>query len=171
MFEDAVSAAGAASGAARISIDGGLPWGTSIVVRDIQLRLLEAKLERIRWHTVLNNHASTRPKKHGGQLCSSLKECATIEETASGVVCRLVLPNSYARDDGLRVSAAALAATERAADEDVCFFVFALLCANKVWAPMWSFPCGLSTCLLQTSLTISVAWWTLTLRRRTSLWR
>ena len=131
MFEDAVSAAGAASGAARISIDGGLPWGTSIVVRDIQLRLLEAKLERIRWHTFLNNHASTRPKEHGGQLCSSLKECTTIEETASGVVCRLVLPNSYARDDGLRVSAAALAATERAADEDVCFFVFAYLCAHN----------------------------------------
>ena len=130
-----ISAAGAASGAARIIIDGGLPAGVVFSFHAVQARLREAKLPTVSWHTILNNNTSKRPKCHGGPLCRSLKACKEFSTRGSEHVCRLVLPNSYERDDGLVVSAAALASTKDAASQDVCFFVFALLCANKVGLP------------------------------------
>ena len=39
-------------------------------VEAVEAYLLEkrANVQTISWHTVLNNHASTRPKEHGGPL-------------------------------------------------------------------------------------------------------
>ena len=69
----------------------------------LQTRLREAKRANISWHTILNNHASTRPKCHGGPLCPSVWVCKEFETCGSEHVCRLVLPNSYAPGDGLVV--------------------------------------------------------------------
>ena len=45
--------------------------------------LAAQKVAHISWHTNLNNHASTRPKMHGGILCRAVTECKqyTVERT------------------------------------------------------------------------------------------
>ena len=101
------------------------------------MRLREAKRANISWHTILNNHASTRPNCLGGPLCRPLAVLKEFESSNHGSehVCRLVLPNSYARGDGLGVSATAQAPTKHEAGEEVCFFVFATMCADRDGLP------------------------------------
>ena len=99
---------------------------------DIQTRLREAKLPQFTWHLILNNHASTRPKVRGGRLCASISACKTFELSGGKSICRLLLPNSYAQGDGIAVSAEAHAANRATADDEVCFAVFAFLCADRV---------------------------------------
>ena len=136
MFRPAVPAAAAASGATEAFIMDGGSRALRLPPHLLQMRLREAKETNVSWHTILNNHASTRPKCHGGgRLCHSLKACKEFGTCGSEHVCRLVFPNSYAPGDGLVVSAAALASTKHEAADDVCFYVFATLCADKDGLP------------------------------------
>jgi hypothetical protein len=96
----------------------------------IYQRLQRAKVDNIRWHIVLNNHASTRPKEHGGKLCNSITACKQFDRVGTRYRCRLKLPNSYTPDDGREVSATAVAAVKETASEDACCKVFARLCSD-----------------------------------------
>ena len=60
----------------------------------------------VTWHWTLNNHASTRPKIHGGPIVPSITKCKTFTEPGSASAswqCTLDLPNSFAKDDGIRL--------------------------------------------------------------------
>ena len=118
---------GAASGAVSLN----QPDAATGALASVQQVLRDAKVDHIGWHTVLNNHASTRPKAHGGPLCVSLKACTEFEPRGSMVLCRIVLPNSYESDDGKMVTAEAIATEKQAADDDACFAIFATLCADS----------------------------------------
>ena len=100
----------------------------------IRSLLQQAKEDHTSWHTILNYHASKRPKKHGGRLCRSLRDHQVFGRV--GVLgamhsCRLVLENSYAPEDGMVVRAECNAFTRRAADEYVCYDIFAQLCNSR----------------------------------------
>ena len=119
-----VSAVGAASGAPSAAAAGA---PDRVQLAAIQQRLRDAKEPDISWHIVLDSHARPHPIE---QLCSSLTACKQFERLGSAHRCRLVLPNSYAHDDGKVVGADAVALDKHTADERVCCAVFALLCAD-----------------------------------------
>ena len=82
----------------------------------------------IPWHITLNNHASTRPKAHGGKLVDSVKACKTFEQSLYSAPvsdsatwrCRLVLPNSFAPGDGRVLHATGEGGTQDEASENAC---------------------------------------------------
>ena len=91
---------------------------------EVHAYLRERKRDSISWHIVLNNHASTRPKHHGGPVVLSVTACKTFSEprSASGEwECRLDLPNSFADGDGLRCRTRGTGGRKDEASEDACF--------------------------------------------------
>ena len=101
----------------------------------IQKRLREVKEPHITWHIVLNNHASKRPKKYGGPLCASVTACKAFTRVGEAHSCRIVLPNSYAPDDGKVVDVEATAPDKATAEADAGCAAFARLCADKDGLP------------------------------------
>ena len=99
-------------------------YGAMALRLDVQQVLRQAKLPHVSWHTILSNHA-----------CHSVKACKAFqrfrEQHHEVHHCRLVLPNSYAPDDGIVVSAEAAAPTKHEASEYACMAVFVLLCADR----------------------------------------
>ena len=61
----------------------------------VQAYLLEHRVDKISWHTVLNNHASTRPQIHGGPAVSSVKNCKEIG-CARPCQCRVAVHPDFA---------------------------------------------------------------------------
>jgi hypothetical protein len=100
------------------------------IQRAIQTRLQEVKKPEIRWHIIVNNHASTRPQACGGKLCESVTQCKQFDRRGAMHRCLLTLPNSYAADDGKEVCAAGFADNKKEADENACCAVFAILCSD-----------------------------------------
>ena len=131
-----VSAVGAASGAPSAAAAG----APSRIQEYIAQVLQTAKGPEISWHLVLENHACP-PAIFGEPLCASLTACKQFGRLGSAHRCRLVLPNSYAHDDGKVVGADAVALDKHTADERACCAVFALLCVCR---PRWSASCNLS---------------------------
>ena len=97
----------------------------------IQKRLREVKEPHITWHTVLNSHASKRPRKYGGPLCASVTACKAFTRVGEAHSCRIVLPNSYAPDDGKVVDVEASAPDKATAEADAGCAAFARLCADR----------------------------------------
>jgi hypothetical protein len=122
-----VSAVDAAFGAPSAAAAGAAPSG--FVLLAIQRRLRAAKETHISWHDVLESHACP-PEMFGNRLCASLTACKKFDLFGSMHRCRLVLPNSYVLDDGKVVEAEEISPDKQTADEDACFTVFALLCAD-----------------------------------------
>ncbi len=83
----------------------------------------------IPWHTILNNHSSTRPDARGGKTCHSITQCKTFVQTRWGGswICRLDVPNSFAPGDGLRILVVIEAPTQAEAGQLVCRRAFAHL--------------------------------------------
>ena len=82
------------------------------------------------WHLTLNNHASTRPKCYGGATVPSLSACNTFTPPGSASAswqCVLDLPNSFTKDDGIRLCVSSEAPTKNKADQDTCRLAFTLL--------------------------------------------
>ena len=76
-----------------------------------------------KWHTTLNNHASTRPKGAGGALVRSVSECKSYTELLfadANWKCSLHLPNSFTPADGE-------GATQDEASENTCRKALAML--------------------------------------------
>jgi hypothetical protein len=102
------------------------PGPSQALLEEVRAYLARSKVEHIRWHTVLNNHASTRPKIHGGALCASVSACKrhTKERSpgSAGEVhkCHLELPNSFAPDDCQILGVEGSGGTKREADENAC---------------------------------------------------
>ena len=97
---------------------------------DRLLTYIECHHHVVSWHTTLNNHASTRPKEHGGPIVSSVTGCKTF--TASGPAnasweCVVDLPNSFSKDDGIRLRVSCKAPEKQKASEDACRLAFAYL--------------------------------------------
>ena len=86
------------------------------------------------WHTSLNNHASTRPKTHGGRLCTAVTACKTFTPPPAiggKCSCTLELPNSFHADDGRVLRATGEGSKKEEASENACRHAFAqLLMAN-----------------------------------------
>jgi len=98
----------------------------------VKVLLAYHKLPKISWHTAVNNHASTRPKIHGGKLCESVRKCKTYNHvqtpgSASVVQCTLTLPNSFQAGDGIVLVARGTGTDEQNASEDACHTAFAIL--------------------------------------------
>ena len=106
-----------------------------VIPRVIEQHLRKARQPHISWHTVLHDHATQRPKAYGGPLCASIKACKKWTQVGSMHSCRIVLPNSYAPDDGKVVEAEASAPDKHTAGEDAACAAFALLCADKDGLP------------------------------------
>ena len=89
---------------------------------EVQAYLRERKKGSISWHIVLNNHASTRPKHHGGPVVPSITACKTFRTmSASGDwECWLDLPNSFANGDGLGFHTRGTGGSKDEASEDAC---------------------------------------------------
>ena len=82
------------------------------------------------WHSTLNNHASTRPKKYGGPTVPSVQNCKTFTEPGAASTtwqCVLDLPNSFTKNDGIRLRVSCEAPTKTQVDEDVCRLAFTYL--------------------------------------------
>jgi len=93
----------------------------------VEAYLFEHRVSHITWHTVLNNHASTRPKQHGGSLVHAVTKCKEFESFGPEWRCTLTLPNSFAAGDGRRVAATGEGATKDAASELACLRAVASL--------------------------------------------
>ena len=79
------------------------------------------------WHFTLNNHASTRPKSYGGPTVPSVSACKTFTPPGSASAswqCVLDLPNSFTKDDGIRLRVSSEAPTKNKADEHACRLAF-----------------------------------------------
>ena len=92
--------------------------------------LQEHKLRHITWHIILNNHASTRPKMHGGPIVKAVTKCK--EYTAPGPAsaewqCTLDLPHSFANGDGIRLVTTGRGDTKDEASEIACLKAVATL--------------------------------------------
>ena len=97
---------------------------------EVEQLIKSRKHERISSHFVLNNHASTRPRSHGGPLCESVTKCKTFERmpgSASVWRCILRLPNSFHPTDGLEVLTEGVDADQSRASEQACVKAFAIL--------------------------------------------
>ena len=106
--------------------------GLEVVETFVEAYLSEHRVPSISWHTILNNHSSTRPKEYGGKVVQSVKQCKTSTQDAAGAwSCDLDMPNSFAPGDGLRLQANVVAPTKREAEDLVCRQALArLLLAN-----------------------------------------
>ena len=108
----------------------GPPWTTSLV----EAYLLEHRVSKISWHAVLNNHASTRPKRHGGPLVRAVTECKEFAAPGGASAewrCTLTLPNSFAPGDSRRVVVTGEGTSKHAASEHACLGAVASLISES----------------------------------------
>ena len=101
---------------------------------EVQDYLRERKRGWISWHTVLNNHASTRPKQYGGPVVHSVRACKKFSEprSASGEwECWLDLPSSFAKGDRLSLLTSGTGGSKDAASEAACLRAVAHLIRAK----------------------------------------
>ena len=107
------------------------PWPNfeAARVEAVEGYLLEQRVNDIpiRWHTVLHNHASTRPKQHGGPLVRAVSDCKEFAASGASWRCTLTLPNSFAPGDGRRLVAIGESATKEEASELACLRAVASL--------------------------------------------
>ena len=102
------------------------PWPNfeAARVEAVEAYLLEkrANVQTISWHTVLNNHASTRPRERGGPVVPAVSKCKVYDAAsgAGGWRCTLTLPNSFAAGDGRQLVAIGESATKDEASELAC---------------------------------------------------
>ena len=87
--------------------------------RAVEAYLTEHHNERISWHLVLNNHASTRPP-----FVEAVTDCKEFKEfPAEGAArwqCTLTLPNSFEPEDGRRLQVIGEGGSRDAASELAC---------------------------------------------------
>ncbi|CAK0906516.1 unnamed protein product, partial [Prorocentrum cordatum] len=100
------------------------PWPNfeAARVEAVEAYLLEQRAsdKKISWRTALNNHASTRPKEHGGALVRAVTNCKEFAASGAGWRCTLTLPNSFAPGDGRRLVAIGESETKNEASEFAC---------------------------------------------------
>ena len=100
----------------------------------VEAYLLERHVSWITWHTVLNNHASQRPKAHGGALVDSVTACKEFTPPGPSCAewrCTLTLPNSFAPGDGRRVEVTGEGTSKDAAGELACLRAVAELISES----------------------------------------
>ena len=100
----------------------------------VEAYLVDHRVKGISWHTVLNNHASTRPKMYGGPIVESIKACKQFSAPGSASAawqCSLDLPHSVARGDGRRVVVRGEGATKEDASEIACLHAVAILISES----------------------------------------
>ena len=99
----------------------------------VEAYLAEHHVSTVSWHLTLNNHASTRPKSHGGPLVRAVTDCKTYTRVAPGSAsqtfythvapgsasasdswrCSLDLPNSFTLNDGIRLQTEGYGSTRK----------------------------------------------------------
>ena len=89
------------------------------------LSALEVLLVRHRttiatWHSVLNNHSSTKPRSMGGPMFRSLTELKDYGYVSGLWHCWINMPCSFQHGDGIPCSVEACAETKAEASESAC---------------------------------------------------
>ena len=100
------------------------------VASNCLLTYLQDRHILVNWHTTLNNHASTRPKECGDKTVPSVRRCKSYKQPGSASAswqCTLDLPNSYVKDDGIRLCVTSEGPSKETADENACRLAFAHL--------------------------------------------
>ncbi len=96
----------------------------------VGLYLKGRKVDHISWHIVLNNHASTRPKAHGGKIVESVTACKEYQAPGPASAeweCTLDMPHSFANGDCLRLVATGRGNSRAEAGEAACLEAVATL--------------------------------------------
>ena len=94
----------------------------------VEAYLAEHHVSTVKWHMALNNHASTRPKSHGGPLVHAVTDCktytggpgSTVVDASESWRCSLDLPNSFIPNDGIRLQTEGYGCTHTEASERAC---------------------------------------------------
>ena len=118
-------------GASGIANDGSgsanpLPFHCTQDTRESLINYMESCHKGL-WHWTLNNTTSTRPKDNGGPTVPSVTKCKAHTQpgpASTSWECVLELPNSFAKDDGIRLRVSAKAPTKNEADEHACRLAF-----------------------------------------------
>ena len=105
--------------------------------------LQEQHIASVKWHHVLNNTMSTRPRSRGGPVVGSVEQCKRYEQQALPLPsaganvatpmhqCFLRLPDSFQAGDGKVVEIMGKGDSRKAASEDACCGAMVqLLCAG-----------------------------------------
>ena len=100
------------------------------------LSALEALLVRhhttiATWHSVLNNHSSTKPRSMGGPMFRSLTELKDYWTDNGSHYCRIDMPCSFQHGDGIPCSVEACAETKAEASENACLRALAHILAEN----------------------------------------
>ena len=100
------------------------------------LSALEALLVRhhttiATWHSVLNNHSSTKPRSMGGPMIRSLTELKDYWTDNGSHYCRINMPCSFQHGDGIPCSVEACAETKAEASENACLRTLAHILAEN----------------------------------------
>ena len=106
-------------GASGIANDGSgsanpLPFHCTQDTRESLINYMESCHKGL-WHWTLNNTTSTRPKDNGGPTVPSVTKCKAHTQpgpASTSWECVLELPNSFAKDDGIRLRVSAKAPTK-----------------------------------------------------------
>ena len=125
-------------GASGIANDGSgsanpLPFHCTQDTRDSLINYMESCHKGL-WHWTLNNTTSTRPKDNGGPTVPSVTKCKAHTQpgpASTSWECVLELPNSFAKDDGIRLRVSAEAPTKDEADEHACRLAFLHLLTER----------------------------------------
>ena len=100
------------------------------------LSALEVLLVRHRttiatWHSVLNNHSSTKPRSMGGPMLRSLTELKDYGYVSGLWHCWINMPCSFQQGDGILCSVEACAETKPTASENACLRALAHILATN----------------------------------------
>ena len=106
-----------------------------VELREVEDYLLQHHLRRFSWHTVLNNHASTRPRDRGGPLVKAVTDCKEFAKADRGSSeqwrCTLTLPNSFEKEDGRVLVTRGEGPSKDAASEQACLRAVASLISQS----------------------------------------
>ena len=98
------SASSSSREAAAPGADSSAEWQQRGRQPEVEAYLLQHHLRPFSWHTVLNNHASTRPRDRGGPLVKAVTDCQEFAKPDRGRSaqwrCTPTLPNSFEKEDG-----------------------------------------------------------------------
>ena len=129
------SASSSSMEAAASGADSSAEWQQRGRQPEVEDYLLQHHLRRFSWHTVLNNHASTRPRDRGGPLVKAVTDCKEFAKADRGSSeqwrCTLTLPNSFEKEDGRVLVTRGEGLSTDAASEQACLRAVASLISQS----------------------------------------
>ena len=97
----------------------------------LEALLVRHHTTRATWHSVLNNHSSTKPRSMGGPMFRSLTELKDYGYVNGLWHCWINMPCSFQQGDGILCSVEACAETKPTASENACLRALAHILATN----------------------------------------